>query len=113
MDKNLIIVIVSLTVVYTGTAIPQQFGRQRRPNQNIDEQTLQETIEGIFPAPTTTEQSYRGAGAIVTPDPTFTPTTSPQMLTVNEQSCTCTPYHVCTNILLLWKFVNTQKYIHI
>lgn len=97
MKKQFIILIISLTVIYTVNTIPQrQNGRQRRPNQNqnLDDQSLQDKIDGIFP-PQTTQQSFRGADAIVTPVPNFTPTATPQVLTVNEQNCTCTPYHLC------------------
>lgn len=86
MKTNLVIAIISLTVIYTVNATPQ-----RRQNQNQDESNIPEIISQIFPQPN------RGAGAIVTPDPSFVPipTTSPQMLTINEQNCTCVPYHMC------------------
>lgn len=112
MKTNLIIAIISLTVIYTVNAIPQN-GRSRqrtRPRQNInDDQTdpmnddfssdiNQDTIDEIFSSsPRSTTQAMRGAGVIVTPDPNYVPvpTTSPQMLTINQQQCTCVPYHMC------------------
>lgn len=45
-----------------------------------------------------TTQPTRGVGVIVTPDPTYVPTTAPQTLTVNQQNCTCVPYHLCDPI---------------
>lgn len=95
MKTYIINVLVSVTaVIYAVNAVPQQQNfRQRRPNQN-DDQSIEEKIEGIFAPPSSTENN-RGAGAVVTPDPNYIPTQSPQMLTLNEQNCTCVPYHMC------------------
>lgn len=87
MQKNLIIAIISLTVIYTVNAIPQRL----RPRQNLN--NGQDIIDQIF---TSSPQPNRaGPDSVVTPDPTFVPTSSPQMLFVNEQNCTCVPYHMC------------------
>lgn len=121
MKTHLLIAIISVTTVISITvnAVPQH-GRHRTSqrqnfNENIDnfdynanpQQTadaLQQTpdaqlIADIFGGGEmqrpTRPPSHRGAGVIVTPDPTFTPTTSPQILTINQQNCTCVPYHMC------------------
>lgn len=70
MKTHLIFGVVCLTVIHAVTAIPQQEGRQRGSNQT--EGDIQRQIEEVF-----------------------SPTSSPTVLTVNEQSCTCVPYHMC------------------
>lgn len=109
MKKSVSIAIISLTtVIFTVNAIPQNWRRQRQNDPNFDPNVypnndeIQNTseniqlIEEIFNPPVRqTTPSNRGAGVIVTPDPSFTPTTSPQILTINEQNCTCVPYHMC------------------
>lgn len=87
MKSSLIIAIVSLTVINAVTAIPQW--QQTPPNEDPN---VQSVIDSIF---TTQRPINRGPGVVVTPDPTYTPTSSPQVLTVNEQTCTCVPYHMC------------------
>lgn len=67
MKTNLIILIVSLTVIYAVNAIPQ---RNLRPRQSNPTDDVQMQIDSIFP-PQTTEQSFRGAGAIITPGECF------------------------------------------
>lgn len=122
MKKAHLIAIISVTTVIFNTVngIPQN-GRPRRPNQNfnqnfdnydynmnpIDAQSNPsetQLIQDIFGSPQQqpqplppTRSPSRGAGVIVTPDPNFivTPTTSPQMLFINQQNCTCVPYHMC------------------
>lgn len=111
MTNNLLIAIISLTsVIITVNAIPQN-GRLRRqnPNENFDfsnannydpiddtqRKTEQQLITDVFDSPPSTPPSMRGAGFVVTPDPSNKPTTSPQILTKNEQNCTCIPYHMC------------------
>lgn len=113
MKRTHLIAIIGVTTVIFNTvnAIPQN-GRPSRPNQNFDNydyntnpiddqsnpsetQLIQDIFGPASPSPPPTRPPQRGAGVIVTPDPTFTPTTSPQMLTINQQNCTCVPYHMC------------------
>lgn len=99
MKTHLLIVIISLTVIYAVNATPQ---RSRWQRQNEDP-ALQDAIEQVFNIPPNgqqrpTQAPMRGVNFIVTPDPTYVPTTAPQMLTVNEQNCTCVPYHMCDPI---------------
>lgn len=90
MKSSVIIAIVSLTaVIYAVNAIPQ---RQIPPNEDPN---VQAAIDSIFASSTPRTPSNRGPGVVVTPDPTYTPTTSPLVLTVDDQNCTCVPYHMC------------------
>lgn len=89
---NLIFVIATtLTVINVVYAIPQ-----RSTRQNIDNPDIQRQIDEVFNQRPTTPRN-RGASVIVTPDPNFVPdpTTSPQVLMINQQNCTCVPYHMC------------------
>ncbi|XP_055316143.1 uncharacterized protein LOC129575928 [Sitodiplosis mosellana] len=99
-----LIAIISLTVIYAVNATPQRNRWQRQQNEDP---ALQDAIDMVFNTPNrgqqqqqqqSTTQSSRGVGVVVTPDPTYVPTTAPQTLTVNEQNCTCVPYHLCDPI---------------
>lgn len=99
MKTHRIIAILSLTVIYTVNAIPQRVRTRQSSNNNdpnVQDSIQDSIISEIFASsPRPSSQSDRGAGFIVTPDPTFTPTSSPLMLNINEQNCTCVPYHMC------------------
>lgn len=73
--------------------MPQQRRLTRQRQINPDDPALISKIEEVFSRPT--QDPTRGVGVIVTPDPTYVPTSSPQTLTINEQNCTCVPYHMC------------------
>lgn len=87
-----VLVVISLLNV---DAVPQRL----RPRQNVPQQQdfdlnpdIQKNIDEVF----TQASPNRGFGVVVTPDPTFIPTTAPQtMLNANNQQCTCVPYHMC------------------
>lgn len=90
MNRYIFLLVASLTLNNVA-AVPQRSNRQ-----TIDNPDIQRQIDEVFNTPRTTP-SRRGPGTIVTPDPNFVPdpTTSPQVLTKDEQSCTCVPYHMC------------------
>lgn len=93
MKTYLSIGIIYLTVILAVNTTPQRNRRQRPQNEDPN---LQAAIENVFNIPSNgpTTQSTRGVGVVVTGVP-YTPTTAPQTLTVNEQNCTCVPYHLC------------------
>lgn len=105
MKRNTIISIcLSFVVINVLYAIPQGTGRQTQNQQQSEtDPDIQRQIDAIFPPPagtfetgsTGTTERTRGAGFVVTPDPNFVPTSSPQTLTINQQNCTCVPYHMC------------------
>lgn len=97
MKTYFLIAIISLTVIYVVNATPQR--NRGRQLQNEDP-ALQDAIDMVFNTPNNRgqqQQPSRGVGVVVTPDPNYvpTPTTAPLTLTVNEQNCTCVPYHMC------------------
>lgn len=84
--------IVSLCVIGFVYAIPQQ--RQRQPQQTQQSQfapDLEEKVKDIFGTP----DQRPSTNLVVTPDPFYTPTSSPQTLLIDDQNCTCVPYHRC------------------
>lgn len=97
MKTYLLIAIISLTVIYVVNATPQR--NRGRQLQNEDP-ALQDAIDMVFNTPNRGQQQQqqqpsRGVAVVVTPDPNYVPTTAPLTLTVNEQNCTCVPYHMC------------------
>lgn len=102
MRAHLLTIAISVCVIYAVHAKPQQNTGQSI-NSQTEDPTLQDTIDNVFnpsndgqqqqQRPTT--QSSRGAGFVVTPDPTYVPTSTPQTRTINQQKCTCVPYHLC------------------
>lgn len=108
-------------MVNLSLAVPQNRQRQRQRQQQaqlqlrqqIDDQTQQQqpvggtdgvidvndpdvkrAIEDVFTTPVPPLRKP-GFADIVTPDPNFRPTTSPQTFVTNQQECTCVPYHLC------------------
>lgn len=84
-----------LLAINTINAVPQRFRQQRQQQLPADPANpdIQKAIDEVF---STQQTPNRGFGVIVTPDPTFVPTTAPQtMLNNNNQQCTCVPYHMC------------------
>lgn len=108
---HLIAIINLLTVIFTVNAFPQQQNGQNNfdvfisnspsdpntqfdPNAQSDPNT--DNYYGIFdPTQRPTRPPRPRPSDVITPDPTFVPTTSPQMMTINEETCTCVPYHMC------------------
>lgn len=88
-----VLTIVLLLAINTINGVPQRT-RQQRQEQPVDlsNPDIVRAIEEVF---STQTAPNRGFGVIVTPDPTFVPTTAPQTLNVNNQQCTCIPYHMC------------------
>lgn len=81
--------VLLLAVVCTINAKPQPQQQDVDP-ANPD---IQRVINEVF---STQATPNRGFGVVVTPDPTFVPTTAPQtMLNGDNQQCTCVPYHMC------------------
>lgn len=72
----LAVIFLTINVINVVYAIPQK---------NLDER-IEEVYNLNRPSPTHRRPS---PSDIVTPDPSFTPTSSPQVLTVNQQNCTC------------------------
>lgn len=80
-------------------AVPQRNSQRVRQQQRVGQDganpDVQKAIDEVFttPRPITTKTPF---DALVTPDSTYTPTSSPQVLTNNQsQQCTCVPYHLC------------------
>lgn len=64
-------------------------GAQTRLQDDAD---IEKKVDEIFSQPV----SKSPFDQFVTPDPTYVPTSSPQILTnQNQQKCTCVPYHKC------------------
>lgn len=88
-----VLTIVLLLATNTINAVPQRSRQQRQQLFDPTNPDIQRAIDEVFSTPSTPN---RGFGVIVTPDPTFVPTTAPQtMLTDDNQQCTCVPYHMC------------------
>lgn len=86
-----VLTIVLLLAINTINAVPQHFRQRRQQPFDPANPDIQAAIEKVFSTP-----PNRGFGVVVTPDPTFVPTTAPQtLLTDNNQQCTCVPYHMC------------------
>lgn len=96
MRAHLLVIVISLCAIYAVQATPQRNTGLGTNSQNEDP-TIQITIDNVFNASTQrpTTQSSRGAGFVVTPDPNYVPTSTPQTRTINQQKCTCVPYHLC------------------
>lgn len=88
MKKTIIVLLYVLGFVY---AIPQQRPRQRQTQQSQIGSDLDAKVQDIFGSPDERPIST----SVVTPDPFYTPTSSPQTLVVDDQNCTCVPYHMC------------------
>lgn len=95
MTKLHFIAIISLTtVIFTVNAIPQS--QQNNFGDTVQNVSDDELIAGIFdPTVRPTPPRRAGPGAVVTGQPVFTPTTSPQTLNIDDQTCTCVSYHLC------------------
>lgn len=74
--------------------------RSRQQQQRIngaqtrlqDDADIEKKVDEIFSQPS----SKTPFDQFVTPDPTYVPTSTPQILTnQNQQKCTCVPYHKC------------------
>lgn len=92
---NALALVLLLAINVTINAVPQRQRPRQQQQAAVDPSNpdIQRAIEEVFTTPATPN---RGFAAIVTPDPTFVPTTAPQtMLTANNQPCTCIPYHMC------------------
>lgn len=86
-----ILTIVLLLAMNTIDAVPQHLRQRRQQTFDPANPDIQAAIEQVFSTP-----PNRGFGVVVTPDPTFVPTTAPQtLITENNQQCTCVPYHMC------------------
>lgn len=84
---------VLLLAINTINGVPQRSRQTRQQEIDPSNPDIQRAIEEVF---STQPTPNRGFGVIVTPDPTFVPTTAPQtLLTENNQQCTCVPYHMC------------------
>ncbi|XP_055316155.1 phenoloxidase-activating factor 2 [Sitodiplosis mosellana] len=119
MKAFLLFAVISLSVIYAVNATPQRNRRQEIQSHDKDS-AIQGTIDTIFNPPNGGQeqqqqsqprtQSSRSAGFVVTPDPTYMPTTAPQTSTVNQQNCTCVPYHLCDpNINMVGETANESK----
>lgn len=102
MTQIHLVAIISLTtVILTVNALPQHDGRLRRQNDfndfvpNAGDDTLISSIFDPTSQAPPTPPRRRGPNDIITSDPTFVPTASPQFLTINEETCTCVPYYMC------------------
>lgn len=84
MNKTIIISLFVIGFVY---AIPQQ----RQPLQSQFDPDLDAKVQDIFGTP----EQRPNPSSVVTPDPFYTPTSSPQTLVIDDQNCTCVPYHMC------------------
>lgn len=96
---KLVICTIAITFLLINTVISTPQRSNQRSRQQVGSQSrlqsdddLTKTIEEVFPTPTRKTPFDQ----VVTPDPTYTPTSSPQILTnQNQQKCTCVPYHKC------------------
>lgn len=93
MKKTIIVsLVLNLYVIDVLYAVPQTLSkRQIQQTQSEKDRLIDIEIEKTFG--TATEPTI--STLVVTPDPTYVPTSSPQNLVINEQNCTCVPYHMC------------------
>lgn len=92
MTTTIALVLCAYTI-FMANALPQQ---NRRPITNVDPSNpdIQRAIEEVFNTDQPSQPS-RGFDKVVTPDPTFVPTSEPTVLTNDGEQCTCIPYHMC------------------
>lgn len=91
MKTNIVIAIIVSNVIYAVNAVPQ---RNVRQSLTTEDPSVQIEIDKIF-GNNRNVTRRPGIGDVVTPDPTYIPTTGPTVLTIKEQTCTCVPYHRC------------------
>lgn len=84
MKKTIIVLLYVIGFVYP---IPQQ--RQQQQSQFGSD--LDAKVQDIFGSP----DQHPISTSVVTSDPFYTPTSSPQTLVIEDQNCTCVPYHMC------------------